>query len=112
MIIWRGLGFLVAVIVFGFSLAANLISNVVGGEGYWDQHRWLFSASLICSAVVCWFLGSYLKKRSDRIAIDKQTGEEIVVNQSKHTLFFIPMHWWAPILAATAVALLAVEFLA
>jgi hypothetical protein len=46
-IIWRGLGFLVPVIVFGCSLAANLIFNVVCGEGYYDNHKWSVAASLI-----------------------------------------------------------------
>lgn len=110
-IIWRGLGFLVAVIVFGLSLAANFLFNAVYGEGYYDQHKWPFAASLFCSAVICWFLGNYLRKRSDKVAIDKQTGKEIVVNQSKHTLFFIPMHWWAPVLAGIAVVLVVIEFL-
>ena len=109
-IIWRGLGFLVAVIVFGASLVANLMFNAVYGNGYYDHHKWPFALSLICSALVCWFLGNYLRKRSDKIAIDKQTGREIVVNQSRHALFFIPMHWWAPILATLAVVILAVEF--
>jgi hypothetical protein len=109
-IIWRGLGWLVAVIVFGFSLVANLVFNATYGEGYYDHHKWPFALSLFVSAAVCWFLGSYLKKRSDRIAIDKQTGQEIVVNQSRHALFFLPMHLWGPVLALGAVVVLVLEF--
>ena len=110
-IIWRGLGFLVAVIVFGCSLAANLIFNATRGKGYYDYHKWPFAVSLIFSAMICWFLGRHLRKRSDRIVIDKQTGKEFAMNQSSHTLFFIPMHWWSPILLLIAAILLAVEFL-
>jgi hypothetical protein len=109
-IIWRGLGWLVAVIVFGFSLAANLAFNAFYGEGYYDHHKWPFALSLFVSAAACWFLGSYLKTHSDRIAIDKQTGKEIVVNQSRHALFFIPMHLWGPVLALIAIIVLALEF--
>ena len=36
MIIWHGLGFLVAVIVFGCSLVANYISNEKLGSGYYE----------------------------------------------------------------------------
>ena len=111
MIIWRGRGFLVAVIIFGSSLVANLIFNAEVGPGYYDHHKWPFAVSLIVSAVICWFLGDYLRKRSDRIAIDKQTGKEFVVNQPQHTLFFIPMHYWAPILLVGALILFGVEFL-
>ena len=108
-IIWRGLGWLVAVIVFGFSLAANFAFNAIYGEGYYDQHKWPFALSLFLSATACWFLGNYLKTRSDRVAIDKETGKEFVVNQSRHALFFLPMHLWAPVLALIAVIVLVVE---
>jgi MFS family permease len=110
-IIWQGLGFLVAVIVFGCSLVANLILNATVGDGYYDHHKWPFAVSLIFSAAICWFLGNYLRTRSDRIAIDKETGKEFVVNQSRHTLFFIPMHYWSPILLLIALILFGIEFL-
>jgi hypothetical protein len=110
MIIWQGLGFLVAVIIFGCSLIANLISNATVGKGYYDHHKWPFAVSLLVSAAICWSLGDYLRRRSDRIVIDKQTGKEFILNQSRHALFFIPMHWWGPILLAGALILFAVEF--
>jgi len=110
-IIWRGLGFLVAVIIFGCSLTANLIFNAEVGKGYYDHHKWPFAVSLVVSAAICWFLGNYFRKRSDRIVIDKLTGKEFNLNRSRHSFFFIPMHWWAPILLVGAMVLLAVEFL-
>jgi len=110
-IIWQGLGFLVAVIAFGCSLAANFLSNATAGDGYYDRHKWPLAVSLIFSAVICWFLGSYLRTRSDRIAIDKETGKEFVVNKSRHSLFFIPMHYWSPIFLVIALVLLGLEFL-
>lgn len=111
MLIWNGLGFLVAVVVFGCSLVANIIFNQVMGEGYYDSHKWPVAISLIVSAVFCWALGDYLRKRSDRAVIDVETGEELVINQSHHSLFFIPMHWWGPILLVIALVLFAGEFL-
>jgi hypothetical protein len=110
-IIWHGHGYLVAVVVFGCSLAANFIFNTTRGVGYYDHHKWPFALSLVLSAAICWFLGTYLRKRSDRVVIDKQTGKEIVINQSRHTLFFVPMHYWAPVLLAIALILLSIEFL-
>lgn len=111
MIIWSGLGFLVAVIVFGCSLVANLIFNAAYGDRYYDNHKWPVAIAFIVAAAICWFLGKHLRKRSDRVVIDKQTGKEFTVNQSRHTLFFVPMHWWAPILLVIAVILFGVEFL-
>jgi hypothetical protein len=106
MIIWTGLGFLVAVIVFGFSLAFNLAFNALWGEGYYDTHKWPFAISLFLSAIACWLLGLALRKRTARTVIDKATGQEIVLNRSNHSLFFIPMHFWGPILAVIAVVVL------
>lgn len=95
MIIWSGLGFLVAVIVFGFSLVLNLAFNAWFGEGYYNAHKWPVALSLLLSAVACWFLGLVLRDR----------------DQGGHTLFFIPMHLWGPILAVIGVVVLVADVL-
>lgn len=111
MIIWSGLGFLVAVIVFAFSLALNLAFDAWWGAGYYVAHKWPFAISLFLSAVVCWFLGSALRNRTSQTVIDKVTGKELVLNRGNHSLFFIPMHIWAPILAVIGVVVLVVDLL-
>jgi len=111
MIIWSGLGFLVAVIVFGFSLALNIAFNAWWGEGYYDAHKWPLAISLFLSAIVCWFLGSALRKRASQVVIDKATGKEMVLNRHNHRLFFIPMHIGAPILAVIGSIVLVVDLL-
>ena len=109
MIIWSGLGFLVAVIIFGCSLALNFAFNAWLGDGYYDTHKWPFAISLFLSAIICWFLGSALRKRTSQTVIDKATGKEMVLNRSNHSLFFIPMHIWAPILAIGGVIVLVID---
>ena len=111
MLVWNGLGFLVFVIAFGFSFVANLITDALMGEGYYDENNWLVAIPLVPSAVACWFLGNALRKRADRVVIDKETGEELTISRSRHTMFFVPMHWWAPILIVLALGLLGDEFL-
>lgn len=111
MIIWSGLGFLVAVIVFGFSLALNLAFDAWQGEGFYTAHKWPFAISLFLSAITCWFVGSALRKRTSQTVIDKATGQEIVLDRSNHSLFFIPMHIWAPILAVGGAIVLAIDLL-
>ena len=112
MIIWSGLGFLVAVIVFGCALAANLIANsVTGGGTYWDENRWTLGVALLVAAVACWSLGRYLRGRKARTLIDKETGEEVIQKPS-HSLFFIPMDYWGPILAVVGLALIAKDLVA
>jgi len=108
-IIWRGFGFLVAVIAFGCSLVGNLIANAIAGERYFDHHKWPLGVSLLVAAAICWFLGDYLRKRPGRVVIDKQTGKEFTLRKT-HSLFFIPMHWWAPILGGCALIAFVAEF--
>ena len=109
-IIWRGLGFLVAVIAFGCSLAGNFIANAIAGEGYFDRHKWPLGLSLLVAAALCWLLGDYLRKRPGRVVIDKQTGREFELKKI-HSLFFIPMHWWGAILGVGALVAFAAEFI-
>ena len=111
MIIWSGLGFLVFVVVFAFSLVFNLAFNAWWGEGYYDTHKWPFAISLFLSAIVCWFLGLALRKRTARTVIDKQTGQEIVLDRSNHNFFFIPMHFWGPLLLVIGVIVLIIDLL-
>jgi hypothetical protein len=99
-IIWRGLGFLVLAVVLGCCLLGNLIFDAFEGDGYFDRHRWPLALSLIISAAVCWTLGNFLQSWS--IAKDKKPGDESPGTWPRHTLFFIPMHYWAPILLVIA----------
>jgi ABC-type Fe3+ transport system permease subunit len=109
MIIWQGFGFMVVVIVFGCSLIANLIFNAEAGEGYYSHHKWPLAVSLIVSAVLCWLYAKYLGKRKGRVVIDKQTGREFTIIK-KHTLFFIPVLYWAPIFLVCALILFVMQF--
>jgi hypothetical protein len=43
--------------------------------------------------VISAIVGFAFKARSDREVVDPQTGERLVINQSHHSFFFIPMHW-------------------
>ena len=109
MIIWNGLGFLVFVFVFGCSLATNLITNAVtGSEAYWDAHRWTFGFSLIVAALPSWFVGLYLAAKKARTLVDKETGQEVVL-QPYHAFFFIKMQWWGPILMVLGVVVVVVD---
>lgn len=111
MIIWNGKGFLVAVFVFGCSLAANFITNsVVGNDQYWDQHKWPLGISLLVAAALSWYTGHYLATRRAKTLIDKETGKEVVL-APYHALFFIRMHWWGPILAIIGVVVIVLDML-
>ena len=109
-IIWTGKGFLVAVFVLGFSLAANLICNsVTGDKAYWDAHKWPFAVSLFAAAAACWIVGRFLQFAKAQVLRDLRTGK-VVVLQRSHTFFWIPMTWWGLILAVLGLIALGMEF--
>jgi hypothetical protein len=109
-IIWTGKGFLVAVITFGCSFIANLISDsATGSEAYWEAHRWPLAVSLLISGLACWWLAVRLRNRGGRVLFDPKNGEKVVIG-NEHTLFFIPVVWWGPILALVGLILLGMEF--
>ena len=111
MMIWSRLGFLVAVFVFGCSLIANLIANhLTGSAEYWNLHKWPFGVSLLVSALLSWTIGSWLADSKAKALVVKDTGEKNMVNPD-HTLFFIKMHWWGPILFVTGVVLIAIDLM-
>jgi hypothetical protein len=65
---------------------------------------------MVLAAIPCWLLGSYLRKRNAQTVVDKQTGEELVLQRGNHSLFFIRMHIWALILLVIGLILCVLEF--
>lgn len=100
MIIWSGWGFLVAVIVFGASLAMELVTETLfRDDRFYQTHAWPLTLALALSGVIIWTLGTYLHARGARTVIDKSTGQELTI-AARHTFFFIPMRYWGPLLLA------------
>jgi hypothetical protein len=103
MIIWRGWGFLVAVFVFGASLAMELITeSLTGDDDFYQKEAWPLALAFVVAGIVTWFVGKQLHARGARVVIDKATGRELAIGGS-HTFFFVPMHYWAVVLIALAV---------
>jgi hypothetical protein len=102
MIIWKGWGFLVAVFVFGASLAMELITeSMTHDEQFYQREAWPLALAFVVAGVGTWFVGKALQGRGGRTVIDKATGQELTIGGS-HTFFFIPMHYWGVALIALA----------
>jgi len=99
MIIWTGLGFLVAVITFGACLLANLIFDRQFGAGFYSSHAWAIGAALMLGGSISCGVGFLLKGRTGRAVIDERTGERLVIDNSSHSFFFLPMHWAGLVIA-------------
>jgi hypothetical protein len=51
-------------------------------------------------------VGSKLNAAGNRRLFDPETNEEVTVPTRNHSLFFMKMHWWGPILFAIALVFL------
>jgi hypothetical protein len=102
MIIWSGYGIVVPLIVGVVSFLSGVVAGFVGEE--YAQSG--VSIGLILSAVVVWFVGKQLNGRPGRILVDPKTGEEVDLRPATSSLFFIPMQWWAPLIAVAGFALM------
>ena len=95
MIIWRGWGFLAAVLLFGGLVAAQLTAEAIGGEGAYQRNSLLLGGlGLAAGGAVTFLLARWLEGRNPpRSLVDQATGEQVVV-QRRDDLFFIPMKYW------------------
>ena len=101
-IIWRGLGFLVLVVVLAIMFGAQYFTQRSLGDAYWEQQAWPAAAGLTAAGAVCWFLGRKLNKPARKDANPRRPWT--------HDLLFLRMEWWAFPLAALAVAAVALNF--
>jgi len=106
MIVWRGTGILVAVIIFVSSLCANALAIQFGGKGYWETHGWPFACAMIAAGGLIHIVDYILGKKPPRELIDADTGEHVHLNAPRD-FFFIPMKWWGPITAVFGLVFLA-----
>lgn len=103
MIIWQGRGGYVPLIVFLTSLFGNIIFDYVN-KGYYDNHHWVPGVFITLSALFVFMLNKNTDQR-ERSLVDQQTGEQLTYKPS-HTLFWIPLQYWAPIITVCGIALI------
>lgn len=103
--IWRGAGILVPVIAFLCSLLAEVITRDLSSKEYWDTHSTPFSLAMLVAGGLIWALDSYLYRNPDRVLIDEQTGERLLLSP-RHDFFFLRKRWWGLVCVIAAVVVL------
>lgn len=105
MIIWSGLGFLVAVIGFASLILTEFVSEkVTGNDQFYQEHGWVILVAMLLAAGLTYGLHRLLLLQKGRVVIDKETGQEIVL-RSSHSLFFIPVKWWPVVFVGLGVVI-------
>lgn len=96
MVIWKGLGFLAALIPFVLAILLQIIfgdDSMYAGIGY------------LLGAIPVWFLGQRLNTGVGQTVVDPNTGQQMV-QKAEHTLFWIRMDYAAVIPAAVGILVL------
>jgi hypothetical protein len=101
MIIWSGLGFLVPLLTFGACVLLNLVLDAQYGQGFYSAHEWTAGSGLILGGLISLGAGLALRPRAKpelASTLAPQTAP-----RSRHTFFFVPMHWAGLIIAIIGV---------
>ena len=109
MIIWKGAGFIVAVVAFVMLLLTELaVEAAFTDERYYQTHGWPKLVAFFISGCIVLFIGKYLNKKEGKVLIEKDTGKEVVL-KAEHSLFFISVGYWGYILFALGVIFLFIK---
>ncbi len=95
MIIWRGLGIWVLFIVLGTYVATAMAFSAWLEPVFLEAYRWMPGVAFFLAALACWRLGQYTRTRQSVVP-----DGELAPDFGHHSLFFIPVHFWAYVLAA------------
>jgi hypothetical protein len=103
MLVWQGAGVLVAILGGGVVVLTNFVATKVFGEvKYGNPRPWIGFVAFGLAAALVWGLHRRLSRTPPRVVIDKETRQEIVLEE-RHTLFFIPVKYWPAIFLAIGV---------
>ena len=98
LIVWRGYGWLVPIIVVASFLVAQLSVDTVYGEDYYRVHEWPKILAIVTGSILVGLFGFFINYKKREEIIDQLTGK--IRKSPAHTLFFIPVEFWAIILPA------------
>lgn len=102
MIIWHGYGILAAVIYGVAIVATGAAVDAIFGDDFYVDHGWPKALAGFVAAVPIWYLGIKFNVKDVRVLIDPETEEEVIIGGG-HSLFFIPMQYWAFIFLAISI---------
>ncbi len=100
MFIWRGYGIIGILIPILLAVVSQTVLDHVYWAGYAEVHgNAILAVAMMVSAPLVFFIGRKLNGAPPRWVIDAQTGEPIAL-VNKHSIFWIPLEWFALALVA------------
>jgi hypothetical protein len=100
MIIWRGRGILIAIIIFGCLLATELLTrSFLHDNTYYQQHGWPKFAGFLIAAGLVWWLAR--REAEDSTGVHNATRESFF--RERDTLFLISARYWPRILCVLGI---------
>ena len=106
MLIWSGLGILIPVIVAVCALLSEMVLNAaLHDDKYYQSHSWPALLAMTIAAMFVWLLSQRLNKQPGKRLVDPATGKDVIL-RPRHSLFFVPVRYWPPLLVVCGVALL------
>ena len=124
----NGYGRLIPILILLVEGGVVGLSDAWFGGDYLSHHGWPLALGLFVCAVACWLGGQAIRRREPPPVVDEKTGREPspgtagyaryitremdkadAMDVPRHSLFFMPVWWWGPILATGGVLVLAAE---
>ena len=110
MIVWTGLGFLIAIIGVGVLAGTEVVvENIAGNENFYQDNPWVIFLGMVVAAAVTYVLNKTILSTKTKTVLDKETGEEILL-VDEHSLFFIASKWWPIIFMGIGIIAAAMNF--
>ena len=106
MIVWSGWGVLTVVFALLAVGIGAVLQPVLDGSGLVLPAATGLAIGLVIAAVINWVVGRRLNRAPGREMIDAKTGQRVTIRR-RHSLFWIPMHFFSVVFLLFAVGAVA-----
>ncbi|MFZ6770696.1 hypothetical protein ACO0LM_26875 [Undibacterium sp. Di26W] len=99
LLIWRGFGIFAILIPITFLFLVQYVTALIAGDGYFQAHPILAGVTHSFSAAIVFFIGKHVNRRippSEDNPFGREKGDR------QHSLFEIPLEFWAIPIALVA----------
>jgi hypothetical protein len=107
-VIWQRWG----IVVLGFAALAlfggAMLASTLHIEGRASAIP--IGVALLAVGALTWYAGKRMNRNASRDLLDPATGQTVTLH-NRHTFFFIPVEWWAPVFIVAGIVFLVMPIL-